>query len=157
MSIESDLHSIATSLATITAQFSNSVTKVTPVSIDLGQPVAPAAPAVVAPAAPFTPPIPQLIQPPVATTPAPVVPATPAPVPTAASVPATPAPAATTGGAPFSDTKGMISYVMSKYKALGAEKGAGIQTVLASLGVVNINEVKAEQYGALFAGVEALS
>jgi hypothetical protein len=156
MTIESDLAIIATSLETIARWVTRDVTIVTSIpskSVDISQLRDTAikhAPVVVTETAPFTPPIPQLI-------PAPVVPATPVPAPIVASVPATPAPVATTGGAPFNDTKGMISYVMSKYKALGAEKGAGIQTVLASLGVVNINEVKAEQYAALFAGVEALS
>jgi len=62
-------------------------------------------------------------------------------------------PAAT---APFTDAKGMIEYVMAAYKAMGPEKGAGIQQVLVSLGHDNINNVKPEQYGALYAGVEAL-
>jgi hypothetical protein len=64
------------------------------------------------------------------------------------------APAAT--GAPFSDGKGLIDYVMASYKALGAAKGAQIQNVLTGLGYQNINDVKPEHYGALFAGVEGL-
>jgi hypothetical protein len=60
------------------------------------------------------------------------------------------------GGAPFSDGKGLIDYVMGAYKALGAAKGSQIQNVLVSLGYQNINDVKPEHYGALFAGVEAL-
>ena len=64
------------------------------------------------------------------------------------------APAAT--GAPFSDPKGLIDYVMSAYKALGPQKGAHIQGVLTGMGYQNINDVKPEHYGALFAGVEAL-
>ena len=64
------------------------------------------------------------------------------------------APAAT--GAPFNDPKGLIDYVMNSYKALGAAKGAQIQSVLTGLGYQNINDVKPEHYGALFAGVEAL-
>jgi hypothetical protein len=82
--------------------------------------------------------------------PAPVV-AMPAP-PSFAPVAPAPAPA----GAPFSDPKGLIDYVMSSYKALGPQKGAQIQTVLTGLGYGNINDVKPEHYGALFAGVEAL-
>lgn len=101
---------------------------------------------------------------PVAPTPAPVVQAAPAPVaPAAPAMPAPPAfiapipvaaPAAT--GAPFNDPKGLIDYVMTSYKALGAAKGANIQGVLVNLGYQNINDVKPEHYGQLFAGIEAL-
>lgn len=99
---------------------------------------------------------------PVAPAPAPVVEA--APVPVVSSMPAPPAfvnpapyvPMAAPAGAPFSDGKGLIDYVMASYKALGAAKGANIQSVLVSLGYQNINDVKPEHYGALFAGVEAL-
>jgi hypothetical protein len=66
------------------------------------------------------------------------------------------APAPAPAGAPFSDPKGLIDYVMSSYKALGPQKGAQIQTVLTGLGYGNINDVKPEHYGVLFAGVEAL-
>ena len=65
----------------------------------------------------------------------------------------TPAP---TNVAPFTDSKGLIEYVMAAYKQMGAEKGAKIQNVLVSLSYQNINDVKPEHYGALFAGVEAL-
>jgi len=102
---------------------------------------------------------------PVAPAPAPVVQAAPAPVPVAAA-PAMPAPPAfvapapvaapVSAGAPFTDGKGLIDYVMGAYKALGAAKGAQIQGVLVGLGYQNINDVKPEHYGALFAGVEAL-
>lgn len=57
---------------------------------------------------------------------------------------------------PFSDPKGLMDYVMSTYKALGPAKGAEIQKVLAGLGVGTINEVKPDQYAALYAGIEAL-
>lgn len=67
-----------------------------------------------------------------------------------------PAPVVATAGAPFSDPKGLIDYVMTSYKTLGPQKGAQIQTVLTSMGYGNINDVKPEHYGALFAGVEAL-
>jgi hypothetical protein len=66
------------------------------------------------------------------------------------------APAPAPVGAPFSDPKGLITYVMSAYTALGPQKGAMIQGVLTSLGYQNINDVKPEHYGQLFAGVEAL-
>ena len=95
----------------------------------------------------------------VAPAPAPVVQAAPAapqmPAPPAFVAPAVvAAPVAT--GAPFTDGKGLIDYVMSSYKALGPQKGAMIQGVLVNLGYQNINDVKPEHYGALFAGVEAL-
>jgi len=85
------------------------------------------------------------------------------PAPAAAPVAAMPAPPtfvapppAAPAGAPFSDAKGLMDYVMSSYKALGPQKGAQIQQVLGSIGASTINEVRPEQYGALFAGVEAL-
>jgi hypothetical protein len=105
----------------------------------------------VAPAAPIAPAPAPVVQPaPVA---APVMPAPPAFVAPAPVI--APAPQAM-GGAPFSDGKGLIDYVMSAYKALGAAKGSQIQNVLVSLGYQNINDVKPEHYGQLFAGVEAL-
>jgi hypothetical protein len=67
-----------------------------------------------------------------------------------------PLPAVTGATAPFTDGKGVIDYVMASYKALGPQKGAQIQGVLVGLGYANINEVKPEMYGALYAGVEAL-
>ena len=96
-------------------------------------------------------------------TPASPVPA-PAPVAAAPAMPAPPvfappapvAPAATLPKAPFTDQKSLIDYVMSSYKTLGVAKGAQIQQVLVSLGHQNINDVKPENYDALFAGVEAL-
>lgn len=60
------------------------------------------------------------------------------------------------GTAPFSDPKGLIDFVMTSYKALGAVKGAGIQGVLTGLGLTNINDVNPAHYGALFTGIEAL-
>ena len=111
----------------------------------------------VAPAAPVAPaPAPVVQAAPVAPAPvvaAPVAPAMPAPP---AFVAPAPAPAPVAGGAPFSDGKGLIDYVMGAYKALGAAKGAQIQGVLTGLGYSNINDVKPEHYGQLFAGVESL-
>ena len=97
-----------------------------------------------------------------APTPAPVV--EPAPVVQAPQAPAMPAPpvfeapvaAPAPTGAPFSDSKGLIDYVMGAYKAMGPTKGAGIQNVLTGLGYANINDIKPEHYGALYAGIEAL-
>ena len=107
---------------------------------------------IVAPSAPAPQPQPvkeaTVVPAPAAPTPAPAMPAPPvfvAPVVEAAPT-----------GAPFTDGKGLIDYVMSAYKAMGAQKGAGIQNVLVSLGYQNINDVKPEHYGALFQGIEAL-
>ena len=98
--------------------------------------------------------------------PAPVAPVAQAPVfqAPAAQMPAppsftAPAPASVVQQAPavpFSDGQGLIAYVMDAYKSMGPTKGAGIQGVLTSIGVANINDVKPEQYGTLYAGVEAL-
>lgn len=115
--------------------------------------------------APVAQPIPLVVLTPVAPVAAPVVAVAPAPVMVSPSnvMPAPPvfapvaAPApAPVSAAPFTDGKGLIDYVMSAYKAMGAAKGALIQTVLTGLGYQNINDVKPEHYGALFAGIEAL-
>lgn len=111
---------------------------VSPVVVDVPAPQAPAAPVQVAPV-------------PVAVV-APVAPVVAMPAPPAFVAPAPAAPA----GAPFSDPKGLIDYVMTTYKSLGATKGAGIQNVLVSLGYQNINDVKPEHYAALYAGIEGL-
>lgn len=88
------------------------------------------------------------------------VPAQAAPVPVAPTMPPLPTfaapPAQPVASVPFNDPKGMIDYVMTAYKALGPQKGAEIQGVLASIGVTNINDVKPEQYQALFNGIEML-
>jgi hypothetical protein len=108
----------------------------------------------VAPAAPVAPaPAPVVQVAPVVAAPVVAAPAMPAPP---AFVAPAPAPAPVAGGAPFSDGKGLIDYVMGAYKALGAAKGSQIQGVLTQLGYQNINDVKPEHYGALFAGVESL-
>ena len=94
--------------------------------------------------------------------PAPVIaaPVVPVPVPAAPAMPAPPAfvapaaPAPT--GVPFADAKGLIDYVMGAYKALGPQKGAAIQQVMASLGYSNINDVKPEHYTAFYQGIESL-
>jgi hypothetical protein len=126
MSIENSLASIAKSLEII----ANQMTKVTTVPAEHAPVTVPVTP-----------------------TPAPVVAPTPAPTPT-------PEPVATVTvsdvNAPFSDSKGMIQYVMDAYKALGATKGAKIQEVLQTLGHRNINEVRPDQYAALYAGIEGL-
>jgi len=114
----------------------------------------------VAPAAPVAPAPAPVVQAPVVAAPAglsgngpvTIAPAMPAPPAFVAPAPVA-APVAT--GAPFSDPKGLIDYVMASYKSLGT-KGQLIQGVLTQMGYQNINDVKPEHYGALFAGVEAL-
>ena len=112
--------------------------------------------------APVAQPIPLVVPTPVAPVAAPVVAVAPAPVMVSpSSMPAPPvfapvAAPAPVSAAPFTDGKGLIDYVMGAYKAMGAAKGAMIQTVLTGLGYQNINDVKPEHYGALFAGIEAL-
>ena len=60
------------------------------------------------------------------------------------------------GKAPFTDGKGLIDYVMTVYKEMGAEKGAKIQGVLTELGLQNVNELRATEYDAFYSKVEAL-
>lgn len=67
-----------------------------------------------------------------------------------------PGPAPVAPQIPFSDQKGLVTYVMEAYKSMGPQKGAQIQQVLINMGCGNINEVKPEQYAALYAGVETL-
>jgi hypothetical protein len=109
-----------------------------------------ARPAAAPAAAPVAAQAPAPVAAPVAVAPAPVMP--PPPVFVAPPPPAPAAPAA----APFSDQKGLIDFVMGAYKALGPQKGAQIQNVLIGMGCTNINDVKPEQYGALYAAVEQL-
>jgi hypothetical protein len=155
MSLELKIEALAQAVIALTA-------KIEGINVTAAAPVAPA-PAPVVQAAPVPMPgdkvtISMAAPAPVA---APVV--APAPVAAAPAMPAPPsfiapapvaAPAPT--GAPFTDGKGLIDYVMSAYKALGPQKGAMIQNVLVNLGYQNINDVKPEHYGQLFAGVEAL-
>ena len=99
-----------------------------PMAAPVAAPVAPVAPVAAPVAPPVMPPLP------VFTVPAPVAPPL----------------------VPFSDTKGLIDYVMVTYKAIGPDKGAGIQNVLVTLGVANINDVKPEMYEYFYRAVEAL-
>jgi hypothetical protein len=138
MSLELKIEALTQAVIALTAKFESSN-------------VAPVAPVAQAPA-PVAAPAPVVA--PVVAAPAPVAaPAMPAPPAFVAAPVAAPAPV---GGAPFTDGKGLIDYVMGAYKALGAAKGAQIQAVLTQLGYQNINDVKPEHYGQLFAGVEAL-
>ena len=105
-------------------------------------------------------PIAEPVPAPVVEAPAPVAaPAAPvaAPVMPAAPTFEPPAPAAPAASkAPFTDGKGLITYVMDVYKQLGAEKGAGIQGVLTEMGLTNVNDVRPTEYDTFFAKVEAL-
>ena len=138
MSLEAKIEALTQAVQALTAQLQSSN-------------VAPAAPVVQAPA-PVVAPAP--VAAPVAA-PAPVAAAPAMPAPPAFVAPA-PAAAPVASGAPFTDGKGLIDYVMGAYKAMGPQKGAQIQNVLVGLGYQNINDVKPEHYGALFAGVEQL-
>jgi hypothetical protein len=89
--------------------------------------------------------------------PYPPTPAVPAPVmPPPPSFTTAPAPAPTGPVAPFSDGKGLIAYVMAAYTSMGPAKGAGIQGVLSSMGLTNVNDVQPAQYGDFYSKVEAL-
>lgn len=56
----------------------------------------------------------------------------------------------------FADHNAFVQYVMDSYRALGPIKGAAIQDVLGSVGVKNINDVKAGMYAQVKAGIDAL-
>ena len=58
--------------------------------------------------------------------------------------------------APFTDGKGLIDYVMTAYKEMGAEKGAKIQGVLTEMGLQNVNELRPTEYDEFYTKVEAL-
>jgi len=139
MSLESKIEALTAAVIALTAKLeSNNVAPVAPVVITSAAPAAPQTLTVQPAPAPVAPPAP------VVAMPAPPTFMAPAPV------------AAAPVGAPFSDPKGLITYVMASYTALGPQKGAMIQGVLTGLGYQNINDVKPEHYGQLFAGVEAL-
>lgn len=97
---------------------------------------------------------PEPVTPVVEVKPEPVVEEPPAPP---VFVPPVPEPAVDVAtGIPFNDQKGMIGYVMDSYKSLGAQKGAGIQTVLQALNYNNINDVDPKDYIKLYQGIENL-
>lgn len=138
MSLELKIEALTAAVIALTAKLESGT--VTPAAVPVAvKQVQVAAPVVVAPVA----------------APVVVAPVMPAPPAFMAAPVAAPAPAAFIV-APFTDGKGLIDYVMSAYKALGAAKGANIQGVLTGMGYQNINDVKPEHYAALFAGVEAL-
>ena len=145
MSIESDLSSIAKSIELIASVLSK---KSEPVAIPVPAVVhAPIEVPVFVPAAPVAA-VPN-VQP---------APTQPAPV-TVTTTPAVPAPAAPVTASPssgVSSTAELVAFVMAAYKELGPIKGAKIQEVLTSIGVKNINEVPADKYDTVVAGVNAL-
>lgn len=143
MSLETEIQALAQAVIALTAKIEG--INVAPVAT-----VAPA-PAPVVQAAPVV--VSVVDTPAPLAQPAPAAPVMPAPP---AFVAPAPVVAPVASGAPFTDGKGLIDYVMGAYKALGAAKGAQIQNVLVGLGYQNINDVKPEHYGQLFAGVEAL-
>ena len=132
MSIEQNLAALTAAVVELTAALKAGNT---------GTATVPQAPAPVAPVAQAP-----VFQAPAAQMPAPPSFTAPAPAPVVQQAPAV----------PFSDGQGLIAYVMDAYKSMGPTKGAGIQGVLTSIGVANINDVKPEQYATLYAGVEAL-
>lgn len=143
MSLENNIASIAESLkiiatyltATKTEQIATPVIQTTPVPVVAAHVVvaSPAAAPVVAPSV--------MPAPPVFTAPVAVAPVVSAPV---AAAPV------------FASKNEMMDFVLSSYKALGAEKGAKIQDVLVSIGYKNINDVPEAQWGQLKTGIEAL-
>ena len=49
-----------------------------------------------------------------------------------------------------------MDVMMGVYKELGPEKGAKIQDILLSVGCKAVNEVTADKYAAIWAGIQAL-
>ena len=141
MSLELKIEALTAAVIALTERMGSVPVAAQPLAQPLAQAVAQAPAPVAAPAMPAPPTFAAI---PAAVAPAPVV--------AAPVVPVTASPSS----APFSDGKGLIDYVMNAYKALGPQKGAQIQGVLTGMGYANINDVKPEMYGALYAGVEAL-
>ena len=133
MSIETDLSSIAQSLATIAAHITAKPTDMVALAEYLEKAKAPVA------EAPKQEPI-------IA-----------APVPVVTIAAPTPAPVSTIAmSSTFTNAAELTSYVMNAYKTLGPIKGAKIQEVLQSVGAKNINDVAPEHYATVKAGVDAL-
>jgi hypothetical protein len=150
MSLEQKIDALTAAVVALTAKLESS-------NVAAPAPVAPT-PAPVVQAAPVAAPV-AVIESVVASM-SNAMPAPPSFTPAAVAPAMNPLPTATatstTSSAPFTDGKGLIDYVMGAYKALGPQKGAQIQGVLTGMGYQNINDVKPEHYGTLFAGVEAL-
>jgi hypothetical protein len=155
MTIENNLQSIATSLATIAAYLTANSTVKTAVSVPapmakVATPMLDAlASAIISDNAAS---VAQVAT--VAPVGMPALPVFDIPVPQVAAPVATLV--AQTEQAPFANKQAMTDFVLTSYKALGAEKGAKIQDVLVALGHRNINDVPAELWGQLKAGIEAL-
>ena len=158
MSLENNLASIAKSLELIAAALTAKNANPTPITAPITTPItAPNPTPITAPAQPVPVPVPVVA--------APVMPALPvftpaAPTPTA-PVMAIPTPVAVAAptpvsASPFSDKNAMMDFVMTSYRALGAEKGAKIQDVLTTIGYKNINDVPVEKWADLKAGIEGL-
>lgn len=83
-----------------------------------------------------------------------------APTPPLPAMPAPPSfmapPVAAAPAIPFTDGKGLVDYAMAAYKALGPEKGQGVQAIITGLGHANINDIRPDQYGVFYQGIEAL-
>ena len=140
MSIESEIEALTQAVRALTVQLqsSSAASAAHVVQAPSHAPYVPdPVPVVSAGIAPDAVPSNEMPAPPVFVTPAPVV---------------TPVP----NDVPFSDGKGLIDYVMNAYKEMGPQKGAQIQSVLVGLGYQNINDVVAEHYAALHAGIERL-
>lgn len=136
MSLETKIELLTEAVQVLTrALLSVNKVPTEPVSVPQPAPVAQAQPA-----APVAAPV----------APAPVMPAPPT------FQPAVPVVAASVAAAPFSNPQELMQYVMGAYQAMGPTKGANIQGILTSLGHSNINDVKPDQYGQLYAAVEQL-
>ena len=142
MSLENNLASIAKSLELIATALTAKNANPTPVDAP-AQPVPVPAPVVAAPVMPALP-----VFTPAAPTPTAPVMDIPTPVAVAAPTPVS--------ASPFSDKNAMMDFVMTSYRAMGAEKGAKIQDVLTAIGYKNINDVDPAHWGALKSGIEAL-
>ena len=171
MTIESNLQSIADSLKIIadllTVQTATkATTNATKVSTEI---VSPTVTQTVSTPSPAPAPVPvQSVPSQAAANPTPVVqPVVADPVqnvmpPTPVFTPAAPTPTVPEASAApdlaqvFPSKAAMMDWVMTAYRALGAEKGAKIQEVLVAMGYQNINDVPAEKWGQLKTGVEAL-
>lgn len=150
MSLEAKIEALTAAVANLTQV----IVKIEAAGMPGNVPSATPAPVPVAtPAAPAPVPMAPVVPTPAAASPSNVMPPPPSfAAPVAPPVVAAPAPT----GVPFNDAKGLMAYVMASYQTLGPQKGAQIQTVLSGLGVQNINDVKPEQYAALYNGIEQL-
>jgi hypothetical protein len=131
------------------AEVAKEVAKVNPTPVQVAPQALVVTPAPAPTVAPTTAPV---VQPTVVEAPAPIP--TPAPAVAPPAAPVMPAP--TVGAVPFTDHKGLITYVMNTYREIGAERGKKIQDVLNTLGAPNINDVKPEQYAPLYAEIEKI-